>query len=346
MKKEIMDEYIKEFMKKKEKASYAIFMKDLLDGNLKYSFKSQQEYENPEYLEDNFRNSVLSINENRANKDVAIQIYKDFLKYLKKEGISAKVEFPPIPVCNSFERHMYVAKYLQDPNRERDDQSDRDNLSDIDILSKKLWIGSRTLEKSMRKLRGRDGDPIQVCKKAFIIPEKEIRRGDRRIRMESTAHPLLLAPNLTQVIIMLKGLKAMSEDRQYKNYAETIAADIWEQLSDYAKERIRIVFSKKMSEDFTWYKSLKKPYSDNLYLNEQTCSVDQDVIMYCMKNEKSFCVEVLDGDKHIIYENCTDCHRGVTSDHLPCTTFITEGREITVLNKNILRSAYIREELL
>jgi hypothetical protein len=48
----------------------------------------------------------------------------------------------------------------------------------------------------------------------------------------STAHPLFLTPNLTQEIVILKGLKNMAEDPLYAEYARVAAADIWERLLD------------------------------------------------------------------------------------------------------------------
>ena len=344
MDKKIMDSYINEYMSTKENFAYADFMKTLLGDKMKFSLKKQSKYEEPEYLEDSFRSSVLSIEGNRANKDVAIQTYRDFYDFLKKKGISAEVKFPPISVTNTFERLMFVAKFLHDPDRERIELSDGDMMSDVEILTRKLWVGTRTIENAMRKLRGRDNDPIQVCNKPFIIPEKEVKRRKKKIYLESTAHPLFLTPNLTQVIVMLKGLKSMSEVPFYEKYAETEAAIIWKQLSDYAKERIRFVLTEKMTEDFTWYENLEKS-DDELWLSERACSVNHNVIMDCLKNEKSFCVEVRDGNKHLIYTNCHSCCFGITSDNLPCTTFISGQDKITVLDKNIVRSAYTREEL-
>ena len=348
MEKIIMDKYIEEFKRSKKYSSYADLMEALFgeDKDLKCRFKNQREYENPDYLEESFRNSVLSVEGNRANKDIAIQIYRDFYDFLKKKGISAKVTFPPIPVSNSFERHMFVAKFLHDPNRERDEQSDRDMLSDIDVLTKKLWVSSRTIEKSMQKLRGRDDDPIQVCNMPFKIPEKEIKRGKKKIKLESTAHPLFLTPNLTQIIVLLKGLKEMSADQRYANYAELTAAVIWKQLSEYAKDRIHYVLTEKILEDFTWYENLEDPNIE-LFLTEYACSVNRDihdVIIYCLKNEKNFWVEVQDGDEYKIYRDCRSGHFGLTSDGLRCLTFIADEKKITVLDKNIIRCDCTRDE--
>ena len=325
-----MDKYIEEFMdeQKRKHCQDADTMNNLLLGDNDYSFVSQQAYEEPEYLEENIRNSVRRY---PRNKDTAINIYKRFRAFLQKKGISTKVHFPPIPVSNTFERLMYIAKFFHDPEQK------------IDKLSEKLWVSSRTIEDDIKKLRGLDEDPIQICGKKFEISETDRSKG--RIYSASTVHPLFLTLNLTQVIVMLKGLKAMSEKPLYANYAKTAAADIWEQLSDYAQKRIHYVLSELLPDDLTWYESLGKS-DKNLFYTERACSVNNDVIGYCMKNNQKFCVEVRDKKKNKVYSNCYKCRFSLSSDNIELITFISDQGEKTIPYENILRSAYTPEELL
>ena len=123
-----------------------------------------------------------------------------------------EIDFPPIPVSNTFERLMFIAKYLQGKDSKISD------LPDI------LWVSNRQIETDLSRLRGLD-DPIQVCGKKFYIPDTE--REDGRITFQSTAHPVFLAENLTQILIMLKGLKAMAENPMFRPYAESSAKEIW-----------------------------------------------------------------------------------------------------------------------
>lgn len=262
-------------------------LRKLLTGETSPSFQAQDYWDNPENLEYNFRSSVKDI---KRNKDAAIEVYKLFLDFLVTKGITAKVEFPPIPVSNSFERLMYIAKYFHEPDKK------------ISELSTILWVDRKTIKNDIKKLRGDDKDPLQVCKKAFKIPEIDDSKKDTLI-FESTAHPLFLTPNLTQVLVMLKGLKEMSENPLYGNSAKITAAIIWEQLSDYAKKRIPEVMQKLLSEDTSWYENLKAPV-DTLYLTERSCVVENaDTIFYYAKGG-SFCMEVMDGEDKDIYTNC------------------------------------------
>ena len=321
----VMNKYIEDFMRKNAYSPDAEAMENLLTGGAAYAFTSQHAYEDPDCLQENIRNSVQSYT---RDKDAAIRIYRRFLDYLQKNGISAEIHFPPVPISNSFERMMFIAKYLHDPTRK------------VAELPDLLWTSQRTIEADLKKLRGIDDDPIQICGKAFTIPETERSMG--RIKSASTAHPLFLTLNLTQVLVTLKGLRAMSEDPLYEYYAMATAADIWEQLSDYAKNRIHFVLSELLPEDLTWYEKLEKPDS-NLFYTERACSVRDNVLLECIKNDVSFCAEVRDGTGTRIYSNCHLVPRSYTSESVRITS---DQGEMTLFFKDVLRSAYTPEELL
>lgn len=236
--------FVDEYARKKKYAGLshsADAVHNLIKSNKEFAFTQQEFYENSEYLAYNIK---LCVRGNQRGKKAAIEIYKHFLDYLRTKGVDKEIQFPPIDISNSFERLMFIAKYLQDP---------RHKIADLSDL---LWVSDVTIRADIRKLLGEDFDPIQVCGKKFIIDDIERRRG--QIRFSSTAHPLFLTHNLSQIIVTLKGLKAMSNDPLYAEYAQMAATDIWEQLSDYAKTRVHYVLSELLPEDLTWYESLKK----------------------------------------------------------------------------------------
>ena len=275
--------FIEAFAQKKRSPSLLYDMKtarNLLKGDGESALIRQEFYENSEYLAYSIKTSVRAYS---RNKDVAIHIYKDFLKFLKaKGGVEVDVQFPPISISNTFERLMFIAKYLQDP---------RHKVSDLPDL---LWVSQRTISDDIKRLRGDHEDPIQVCGRVFTIDDLE--KHSDTVYFPSTAHPLFLTPNLTQVLVTLKGLKAMAGNPLYAEYARLAATDIWEQLSDYAKTRIHFVLSELMPEDLTWYKSLRKSDNETFY-SEVRCS-GPSVVLDCMKNGKPFCVEY-DGENGI-----------------------------------------------
>ncbi len=301
--------------------------KELLTGSKPCDLPAMSSYQDSDCLGVNIRESVRML---PRGKETAIEVYRRFVAFLQEKGVEVSVDFPPIPIENSFERLMFIAKYLQDEDAKISD------LPDI------LWVSERTIDDDLLRLRG-EKDPIQVCGRSFFIPESDRSKG--RLRSASTAHPLFLTENLTQVIIMLKGLRAMSENPLYARYAEATAADIWQQLSDYAKKRIHYVLGELMPEDLGWYESLE-PCGDS-FSSETQCSVSGNVWLDCMKNDKPFFAEYQEDNKTVFYKNC----RFVPGSYRATNTGIVFNVECddglrTIESDRIIRSAYTIEELL
>lgn len=319
--------YLKKFCQKRNAPSTIYDMetaRNLLTGKGDAALKQQKDYEDSENLAYNIEQSVRTYS---RNKDVAIRIYKDFLAFLKAEaGIDVSVEFPPIS-NNTFERLMFIAKYMQEPDHK---------VTDLPDL---LWVSKRTIDDDIKKLRGGDDDPIQVCGKVFTIDDLERHKGS--VSFPSTAHPLFITPNLTQVLVTLKGLKRMAEDPLYSEYAHLMATDIWEQLSDYAKARIHFVLSELLPEDLTWYESLCKPDAKHFY-SEVRCS-GANVVMDCIKNGKTFFAEYESDEGVCVYSHCKIVPRSYDGYSIEVTS--TVGRIRLLLDK-ITRSAYTAEEML
>jgi len=320
--------YIDEYARKQKYYGLscdAATVHNLIKGDNVYSLKKQNGYANLDELAGCIEESVRSYT---RNKDVAIKIYKHLCEFLKGKGVNIVVPFPAIAISNSFERLMFIAKYLQSPSNK------------VSELQNILWVSERTINDDLKKLRGFDEDPIQICGKRFVIDDLERHRDV--VYFPSTAHPLFLTPNLTQVLVTLKGLKTMSSDSLYSEYAHLIAADIWEQLSDYAKARIQFVLSELLPEDLAWYESLQKE-DDKYFYPETRCGTRSNVFLDCMKNEKPFCVEY-DGLSGVcVYKDCVFIPR--TYDGESFEVNCSHGR-IRLYFAKILRSAYTLEELL
>jgi len=296
---------------------------NLLKGDESYSLRKQYGYGNSETLAMCIEDSVKSYT---RNKDNAIEVYKSLILFLKKKGVVVEVDFPPINISNSFERLMYISKYLQNP---------KNNISDLKDV---LWISEKTLDDDIKKLLGKDDDPIQVCGKKYIIEDTE--RGRDKIVFSSTAHPLFLTYNITQVLTILKGLKEMSKDKKYEAYAYYAAASIWEQLSDYAKKRIEYVLKNFLSEDFGWYKGLET-INDNSFQSEYRCSIGKDVVLDCLKNGKKCFISYLKGDKEIIYSDCK-----IIQCYEKTLKIKHDKEEIEINNDCIIKVSYILEDLI
>jgi len=142
----------------------------------------------------------------KHHKGTAIFVYKKFLQYLiEVHQYAIEVSFSEVEVWNTFERQMYLAKELQGGDL------------DIEDLSERLWVSTRTLEEDLKKLRGMDEDPIQILGRKFELRDLERKNG--KVLLSSTVHPFFLTWNLTQVIAALKGLQLMMENPLMKAYA-------------------------------------------------------------------------------------------------------------------------------
>ena len=316
---------------------YSKIYRQILLGGKPYSLNAQEGFEESGYLYLTIRSCVQRYS---SNKDTAILLFKDLAAYLTERGVNVpEIHWPPIPVSNTFERLMFMAKYLQEENHK---------ISDLPDL---LWISGRQVEDDLSRLRGLV-DPIQVCGKKFFIEACERHGG--RITFESTAHPIFLAENLTQILIMLKGLKQMSADPLFSTYAMETAREIWRQLSGYARRRLRFVLKELMPEDFAWYDSLANEETDladetrNYFHTEETISrrghfAGTSVVLECIKNERHFCVEYADEDGAHLYKDCVFEPGSYEGNGITVTC--ASGKKHLLFGK-ILRSAYTMEELI
>lgn len=98
-----------------------------------------------------------------SSKESAISIFKELTAYIKnRKDVVFHVEYPPIPLNSTFERLMFIAKYIQDPDA---------RISDLEDI---LWISSRTIDDDLAKLHGYDDDPVQIAGKQFVVESMNI----------------------------------------------------------------------------------------------------------------------------------------------------------------------------
>ena len=325
----LFDEFISKYAPYKFHKTY---LKNLLTGSKANSLCRFEGYNTTEYIAACMQDSVSA---SVRGKDTVIGVYKDLVSFLSKKGIDVEIEFPPVSIDSSFDRLLFIAKFFQEED------------ATIADLPDKLWVSERTIESDIARLKGEADDVLSVCGRAFYIPETE--RDDGRLTFASTLHPLFLTENLTQVIIMLEGLKHMAENPDYKRYAETTAANIWEQLSDYAKDRIHKVIGPILPGDVSWYDSLERDL-DNTFYTENNCSVPDNVFVESIKSEgnKPCYIEYVKDGKSVIYENCllVEGSYGTTKDGAETLDVDCSAGRVTLETRSIQRTSFKIEELL
>jgi len=261
-----------------------------------------------------------------SNKDSAIDIFKRLEKYIEKE-MKCKIgtKFPDIPVSNSFERLMFIAKYFHDPSKT------------VEGLEDELWTRGRTLEDDLNRLRG-NIDPIQVCGKQFIISDTEREKG--HIYFGSTAHPIFLTCNLTQVVAMLKGLDELSNKPEWKGYTDTLEESIYQQLSNYGKERIKKVLTELIPDDVGIIERLDSTSKKTFYTEYECSNRGTNALLMSLKNEKPVFVEYMAENGPIFYEN-VKCLEYMEDGFL----VEIDGKQYKLNSKLVIRSSVNKEDL-
>ena len=144
-------------------------------------------------------------------------------------------------------------------------------------------------------------------------------------------------------------MKKMAEDPLYRPYAEETAGEIWEQLSPYAKDRILVVLKELLPEDCSWYVSLEKPEEDNRFHSEENVSrkyhSGPNVVIDCIKNGKTFCMEYRDDEGVRFYKECVAVPEPYQG-RLPGFLIRHSGGSFRMQPGNVIRSAYSIEELI
>lgn len=218
--------------------------------------------------------------------NTAIEIYKKYLNFVReKYAVSVHVDFPPT-FNSQFDRQMYIVKSLHAGDKTSEQLADE------------LWVSERTIREDLRQL----DEGINVLGQRLAVSRSTVLRNRR---MKNTIHPIFLSANLTQVVVLLRGLEMQARDPAYREYAERLARNIWNELSDYARTRIKYV-SRMLNLNTAWFEMLDEKGLFNLYSSEEDCSVEEglgSVIMF-LKNGQRCAIEIETATGTEILENC------------------------------------------
>jgi hypothetical protein len=262
-----------------------------------------------------------SVKSYTRDKSTAVNVYKDFVSFISETyQINISVEFPPV-FSSAFDRQMYIVKELHEKSK---------SIADIED---KLWVSNRTIEEDLAKLRSDVG--VSILERKVRI--RGVERLEGRIEFESTVHPIFLALNLTQVVVLLQGLKYMAGDRAYKEYPLKLSVNIWNELSDYARRRIKQV-TNMLSMDLSWYEELDSMSSEELFYTEHECSYEEREgnILDFLKNGKKCAIEYISNGGEI--KILTNCFIKKIYDSTKEIDVISNGEKYTISLDTIIRT--------
>lgn len=258
-----------------DKESYVLIRREEISRCLDLPLDDKEVLESLQYA---IKESVKSYTNSKAT---AIEAYKKFLDFLeRKYKVAFPMTFPPV-FSSEFERQMFIVKELHEKGR------------GVEDLEAKLWLSSRTIAEDLANLQKKDRNSV-LGQKVTIAG---IGRKNGAVEFKSTVHPLFLTPNITQVIAMMNGLRVMSRDKAYKDYALPLAGSIWKELSDYGRNRI-FELIEELSLDREWYEKVQNLDGDELFRTEQECSSDmkEGNVLDFLKNRKRCSLKYTDGD--------------------------------------------------
>ena len=149
-----------------------------------------------------------------------------------------------------------VKQIVRDPLflQQKSTPATKDDAQVIVDLMDTLKVSKKTMQNSLRKLDPKlsevaqpsDSAPFRIGGHAMHVDihcEEIKKRGDRSYYTPNTLHPLVFQFNVTQTAATLMALQNAYDRGEYGTYCSDVALDIWCQLTDYCKERIRLIFT-------------------------------------------------------------------------------------------------------
>lgn len=161
----------------------------------------------------------------KVDKNPLADFYRDFVKHINDNyNLNIAVDIPTNLPHNKFELRILIIKLLQYMPMSADD------------VAEKAYVTKETASTYLRELSSPDPQ------KGLFLGGKKVEivfdRPNNKYSLSETLHPLVLTPNLMQVILLIKGLFTVQNDG-YETMTKDTAANIWNQLSEAGQNMIK-----------------------------------------------------------------------------------------------------------
>ncbi|MBM7615604.1 hypothetical protein [Alkaliphilus hydrothermalis] len=233
------------------------------------------------------------------DKAFAKELYMDLVEYLN-EKYKFRINIDSIVeniIGTPEERCLYLLRETERTNF----YGKKMGLTEI---AAKLGCSRRVLEKDVQR----------ITEQGFNLLGLNIKLVDERnsvLSMESTPHPIILMQNISQIMVMLEGLRAMENTKAYNNYARSTAINIWNQLTEYAQNKVLDaieVLNKESDAIIEWYLNLRDESLAHKHFITEIKNSEGNIssqLMYLAKNQKPFNITYKDKDGLVQTRN--DC---------------------------------------
>ncbi|MBE5958699.1 MAG: hypothetical protein E7254_07555 [Lachnospiraceae bacterium] len=236
---------------------------DLLEGLIEQGM-SENSLVTDKYFPEDIRESAIdNICSLQRRSNTEADMYNAFFLYLNNQTNLTK-KWSTKRICllpkqySPLERQLLLTKKMHDCGH------GSDKTFDIVDVAREFMVSERTIETDLASLQ----DGTAILGNSFKV---QFDRSKSKVDFISSVHPMMLTPNFTEVICVLEGLRNQEEQNTlFCDYAWNMAQNIWIQLSQYAKDRIRNVLVQKLKLDSDWYECLdrKASLANNMFLDE------------------------------------------------------------------------------
>lgn len=182
---------------------------------------------------------------------------------------------------SDIERQLDIIKYLQGTPKT------------MDMLKDHYWLNEKNIRPDLNALE--NGIEFQNQKIKIEVDRERSSDGRQELKYKSTAHPVFMPLNLTQVYALTVGIKKISKDTQYDNILNDLSNWVYSQLSDYAKHIIKESIEK-WEEPITFedrkqeYNSEKQIFAENLLNRYHYYEKSSQIIRITYASEEKVCI--------------------------------------------------------
>lgn len=217
------------------------------------------------------------------NKKMAYDCIKELFLFIEK-NYNPKLRIDELfhkgkAFSDKAERQLDIIKKLQERPMTKDE------------LAKYYWMSRKNLDRDLNDMEINGFELLG--QKIKLNVDYRSHEGDRKVHMyyTSTAHPIFLPLNMTQVYAMTVGLKKVADGSPYEDILNDISDWIYNQLTNHAKDIIQNSIEKQ-GENLE-FRNVNSEYKEERTILKKSL---RDELIYLEKSQKKAIIQYIDPD--------------------------------------------------
>lgn len=232
------------------------------------------------------------IKEYTKSKGSLSLFYQDFVTFIKEQvGIELTAEFRFDYAKDTLSRQLEIIKMLHGHKLTSEE------------IANRLGITPGAARTYLREMTSANPDEGLILQGEKVRVEFDVTK--HVYSCSNTIHPLIITGNVRQTLALLDGLFQVKQS--HPKYAESMASNIWSQLSDHCKKHIhRLHLSVQM---VNWLNMLEDRDKAPIFQSEDEIYRQLELqgqidIVYFFKSGRRCNIELYDGDEVILISKC------------------------------------------